>query len=124
MIECRFFINLGPYRCIFIWEVSIGRKHCNNASLCFLGDEGQSALLISIPSFDLTHSCVLVRVGEGGSVMGAEELSFTSSLHQSHNPQLEEQLGIQQQETARSSVAGSEGGDVTLLHLMDEDDDD
>ena len=32
----------------------------------YIGDEGQSVLVVSVPSFDLTHSAVLVRVRGGG----------------------------------------------------------
>ena len=39
---------------------------CNiNVTCVVLGDEGQSVLLVAVPSFDLTHSAVLVRV-QGG----------------------------------------------------------
>ena len=30
-----------------------------------VGDEGQSVLVVSVPSFDLTHSAVLLRLGAG-----------------------------------------------------------
>ncbi len=90
-----------------------------------LGAEGQSVLVVSVPSFDLTHSCVLVKVG--GGKCECEELTFTSSLHQQHNPDLEQMILSQQlAESSMGEEGSGEGGkgEMTLLHLMDEDDDD
>ena len=58
-----------------------------------------------------------------------QELSFTSSLDHAHNPR-QEQLLAQQREAERLGGAeeaegGERGtGDITLLHLMDDNDDD
>ena len=68
---------------------------------------------------------VIFVIGE----MDAQELSFTSSLSHAHNPNLEEVLAMQREVERGGGGEGEEGGrgevtQVTLLHLMDDDDDD
>ena len=68
---------------------------------------------------------MLVKVG--GGKCECEELTFTSSLHQQHNPDLEQMILSQQlAESSMGDEGSGEGGkgEMTLLHLMDEDDDD
>ena len=56
----------------------------------------------------------------------AQELSFATQLDHAPNPHLEEMLAMQMEvEKGGGEGEGEERrGEVTLLHLMDEDDDD
>jgi DNA polymerase delta subunit 2 len=91
------------------------------------GCDGQSVLTICVPSFDLTHSAVLVRLRGGESEV--QEIKFGTSLSHAHNPHLEAVLKMQKEgeEKGEGDNRGQESrieGEMTLLHLMDDDDDD
>ena len=56
----------------------------------------------------------------------AHEVKFASSFDHTPNPHLEAVLAMQMEAEKGGEVEGGEGGrgEVTLLHLMDDDDDD
>ncbi|CAI8054295.1 DNA polymerase delta subunit 2 [Geodia barretti] len=90
------------------------------------GCDGQSVLTICVPSFDLTHSAVLVRLRGGESEV--QEIEFGTSLSHAPNPHLEAVLKMQKEGEEKGEGDGGQEsrieGEMTLLHLMDDDDDD
>lgn len=81
------------------------------------GDDAQTILVVAVPNFDLTHSCVLVNL----RTLECQELTFATSMSRRHNPELEKLLELESQgDHVTSSQPDS---DLTLLHHMDMDDD-
>ena len=89
-----------------------------------LGDNGQETLIISIPTFDLTHSCVLVNL----ATLDCHELTFATSLNRKHNPELARLKEIQSELEKNSDLGTSHTREeVSILHHMmnmDEDEND
>ena len=88
------------------------------------GEKGQTTLILSLPNFDLTHSCVLVNL----RTLACEEVKFCSSMEQKPNPELERVRKIQAEleaaeaeKTLLSQPQGEE--DMSLLRHMDMDED-
>lgn len=80
------------------------------------GEDGQVVLLVSVPSFDLRHSCVLVNLRN----LDCSELTFSTTLGSKPNPELERlTLSLSQLETP-----GLPEPETSLLHHMDSDEDD
>ena len=83
-------------------------------------------LVLSLPNFDLTHSCVLVNL----RTLECEEVKFSTSMEQKPNPELEKMRRIQAElEAAEAdrtllSQPPGEDEDMSLLHHMDMNDDD
>ena len=91
----------------------------------FSGEDGQSVLLVSVPNFDLTHSCVLVNL----SSLEVKEMKFATSLQQKHNPDLARLREIQAEleAAAHSGNAAQDSHtpeEMSILHHMDMDEDD
>lgn len=89
----------------------------------YTADNGEhSTLLICVPNFDLTHSCVLVDLKS----LDCREVSFGTSLEGPPNPALERQREIE------AELAGEGGAsflsqqpreeEMSLLRHMDEED--
>ena len=88
------------------------------------GDKGQRVLVLSLPNFDLTHSCVLVNL----KTVECEEVKF-SGLEQKPNPELEKMQRIEAEleaaEAEKTHLSQPQGEeDMSILHHMDMDDDD
>ena len=83
----------------------------------------QSVLLVCIPNFDLTHSCVLVNL----RTLNCKEVKFGTSLESKPNPALERQREIEAELEGEGSILQSQqaGADeeMSILHHMDEQDD-
>ena len=83
-------------------------------------------LVLSLPNFDLTHSCVLVNL----RTLECKEMKFSTSMEQKHNPELERIRKIQEElETAEAektllSQPQEHDEDMSILHHMDMDEDD
>lgn len=78
------------------------------------GSQGQRVLLITVPNFDLTHSCVLVNL----TTLECQQLVFSTTFEREHNPELEKlrEMQLSEGETAGSGQLESE---MSILHHMD-----
>ena len=78
------------------------------------GTQGQTVLLITVPNFDLTHSCVLVNL----TTLECQELTFSMTLERKPNPELEKlrELQLSEEETAE---VGQLEPETSILHHMD-----
>ena len=78
------------------------------------GSQGQTVLLITVPNFDLTHSCVLVNL----TTLECQELTFSTTLKRKPNPELEKlrELQLSEEETAE---VGQLEPEMSILHHMD-----
>lgn len=87
----------------------------------FAADDKQSVLLVCIPNFDLTHSCVLVNL----SNLDCREIKFSTSLETTPNPALERQREIEAELEGEGSILLSQQPEadveMSLLHHMDQD---
>ena len=84
-------------------------------------EEKQSVLLICVPNFDLTHSCVLVNL----SNRDCREIKFGSSLETTPNPALKRQREIEAEfEGDESQLLSQEEPEeeMSILHHMDQED--
>lgn len=63
-------------------------------------------MLVCVPTFDIHHSCVLINLG----TFECKEVSFSTSLKQKPNPELEKLSELTLNE-------------VTVMHDLDSDDD-
>ena len=87
----------------------------------FSAAEEQSILLVSVPNFDLTHSCVLVNLRS----LDCHEVKFGTTLDPKPNPELERQREIEVELEGEGSVLVSQqpqDEEMSILHHMDEDD--
>lgn len=93
-----------------------GNNFCFRSSL--VGD-GQSVLLICVPNFDLTHSCVLVNLNS----CDCREIKFGTSLEATPNLALERQREIEREVEGGSQLLSSQQPqeEMSLLHHMDQD---
>ena len=78
------------------------------------GNQGQAVLLITVPNFDLTHSCVLVNL----TTLDCHELVFSTSLEREHNPELEKVREMQLSE-GEATGSGQLDAEMSILHHMD-----
>ena len=78
------------------------------------GSQGQTVLLITVPNFDLTHSCVLVNL----TTLECQELTFSTTLERKQNPELEKlrELQLSEEETMGDGQLEPE---MSILHHMD-----
>ena len=78
------------------------------------GSQGQTVLLITVPNFDLTQSCVLVNL----TTLECQELTFSTTLERKQNPELEKlrELQLSEGETMGDGQLESE---MSILHHMD-----
>ncbi len=80
------------------------------------GDNGKPVLLVSVPTFDLTHSCVLVNL----STLECQEFTFATSLESKPNPQLArlQEMEAELEEGVSVGGASGDGEEESILHLM------
>jgi hypothetical protein len=86
-----------------------------------VASDNQSVLLVCVPNFDLTHSCVLVNL----RTLDCQEVKFGTSLETTPNPALERQREIEAEFEGDGSILLSqqpEEEEMSILHHMDEDD--
>lgn len=79
---------------------------------------GQTVLLICVPVFDLTHSCVLVNL----KTLDCQEITFATSLNTVLNPELKRQREIEAElegPLLLSQPLPQE--EMSILHHMDQD---
>ena len=85
------------------------------------GSQGQTVLLIIVPNFDLTHSCVLVNL----TTLECQELTFSMTLERKPNPELEKLRELQLSEEETTGGAQLEPEMSILYHMdMEEEEDD
>lgn len=87
------------------------------------GESQHSVLLVSVPDFDLTHSCVLVNL----NTLECHEMKFATSLKATA-----QNLALLRQREIEAELEGSLSGssqapglleeEMSLLHHMDQDD--
>lgn len=79
-------------------------------------------LLICVPNFDLTHSCVLVNL----STRDCQEVKFGSSLGTAPNPALQRQQEIEAEfegdEAQLLTQQQEPEEEMSILHHMDQED--
>jgi len=78
------------------------------------GSQGQRVLLITVPNFDLTHSCVLVNL----TTLECQELVFSTTFEREHNPELEKLREMQLSE-GEMGGSGQLESEMSILHHMD-----
>ncbi len=83
----------------------------------------EHVLLICVPNFDLTHSCVLVNLSTGD----CQEVKFRSSLETTPNPALQRQQEIEAEfegadEAQLLSQQQEPEEEMSILHHMDQED--
>ena len=78
------------------------------------GSQGQTVLLIIVPNFDLTHSCVLVNL----TTLECQELTFSTTLARKQNPELEKLRELQLSE-GETMGGGQLESEMSILHHMD-----
>ena len=78
------------------------------------GSQGQTVLLITVPNFDLTHSCVLVNL----TTLECQELTFSTTLERKQNPELEKLRELQLSE-GETMGGGQLEPEMSILHHMD-----
>lgn len=80
--------------------------------------DGRSVLLICVPNFDFTHSCVLVNLRS----LECQEIKFGTSLETTPNPELTQQMELEGEGSV--SLYQEPQEEMSILHHMDEDDND
>ena len=78
------------------------------------GSQGQTILLITVPNFDLTHSCVIVNL----TTLECQELTFSTTLERKPNPELKKLRELQLSEEETAGVGQLEP-EMSILHHMD-----
>lgn len=90
--------------------------HCIKQNIRLItGDSGHTTLLVTVPTFDLTHNCILVNL----STLQCTELTFTTSLNSKPNPQLARQRELEAE--LEGGVASRDEDQSILHHMMEMD---
>ena len=81
----------------------------------YTGSKGQTIHLITVPNFDLTHSCVVVNL----VTLECQELTFSMTLEKEQNPELEKLRELRTAVRGRDHGAGQLEPEMSILHHMD-----